>query len=300
MLEVFASSAVEQGRLAIEQEKIEEGVDYLAQAVTQCELRSFQPSVHTVAALADCRWRLAILLVRRNKPERARSLIVANLRMLDDVRVEVNNPQIAIRRVFAHDDLRRFNVNSSSETSVPVGANERDALSRLLSQEADHHSAETWGELLVEVLRSTPGGGNSPSLETEAGYHFTNLLAERAAAERSYGHLDEARRIADRVHAFASRLAARYANEPDAHLALGEAYMQFYKNAWQIHDWATIERYLRLAIDATQHALLLDPKHAVARVLLEYRQQRLEGLPETKRAYETPKQTVHAASRVGS
>ena len=60
------------------------------------------PQFPTQRAHSGRAWRTAvggspILLVRRNKPERARSLIVANLRMLDDVRVEVNNPQIAIR-----------------------------------------------------------------------------------------------------------------------------------------------------------------------------------------------------------
>ncbi len=147
-LEAFASLSIKQG-------KSEEGTSYLAQAVAQYELRNFKPSVRTVATLADCHWKLAVLLARRGEQERARTLIVANLRMLDNVLLEVNNPQIAIRRVFAHDDLRRFNVNSASVPSKPIGSKEGVALSRLLAADADHLPAETWGELLAEVLRST-------------------------------------------------------------------------------------------------------------------------------------------------
>ena len=80
------------------------------------------------------------------------------------------------------------------------------------------------------------------------------------------------------IRAFAVRLASRYPNEPDSHLAIGESYMQFYKNAWQVDDRATIEQAMRLAIDVTQHAVDLDPKDSVARAILEYRQQRLKGL----------------------
>ncbi len=67
--------------------------------------------------------------------------------------------------------------------------------------------------------------------------------------------------------------------------------MQLYKNAWQIDDRATIERNLRLAIDATQHSLDLDPQHPNARSHLEERKRRLKDLTDSKPSVETLNRT---------
>ena len=84
-LEAFALLIVEQGRLAIEDGKIEQGAGYLAQAVAEYELRNLQPSAYTVIGLVDCRWKLAVLLARRGEHGRARALFEESLANWDRV-----------------------------------------------------------------------------------------------------------------------------------------------------------------------------------------------------------------------
>jgi hypothetical protein len=121
-------------------------------------------------------------------------------------------------------------------------------------------------------------GGTSPVLEPDIIGSFVLRSAVRAAARRHAGRLDQARRVADRLHAVARRLVTRYPDQAVAFWALSQAYIQIQKNAWQTKDRAAIERYLKLAVNAATHALVLDPDNAVVRRHLADFQKRLDNL----------------------
>ena len=221
--------------------------------------------------MADCRSYLARLLDRQGEQERARALIVANARTLDDSPLAVSDPRLVVRRVLAHEDLRRFNDRDTSVSRVSVGTKKADALSRLLSSDADRMSAEVWAELFARVLGSTTANvGTSPSLESEAEYFLTDLLGIRCADRRRSGDLEEARRTAERMRSVSSLLVSRHPDQAAAHLALSRAFEHIAKNAWQINDRAAIEQYWKLAIDETRRALLIDPQHARCVAKLKY------------------------------
>ena len=190
-------------------------------------------------------------------------------------------------------------LHATASTSGDETSGYLDPEKRISRREVARLTDDSWAEVASQALHATAGPSLDPTQLAQIGLEWA-LRLTAAAEYRHSNKLDEARRKADQMLALARLLVARFPNEPAAHLALGETYMQFSKNAWQIHDRAAIERNLRLAIDATQHALNLDPKHALARVLMEQRQQRLKNLLEPKRAPITPNQTVHSASLAGS
>jgi hypothetical protein len=73
-------------------------------------------------------------------------------------------------------------------------------------------------------------------------------------------------------------LVTRHPRQPAAHLALSEAYIQINKNAWQVYDWAAIDRNLRLSLDAALQAQVLDPDSELARFKVDGLQRRLKDL----------------------
>jgi hypothetical protein len=155
-----------------------------------------------------------------------------------------------------------------------------DELSRLAaSPEADNLSAEDWASVSIPLLSMSPTSGRtSPTVDPDASVSFVLRMHDCAAGERHAGRLDQARRIADRLHAFARQLVARYPDQAMAHWALSWAYIEIHKNAWQTKDWAAIEKYLKLGVDAARHALVLDPDNALLRRHLADYQQRLDNL----------------------
>ena len=78
--------------------------------------------------------------------------------------------------------------------------------------------------------------------------------------------------------AYARLLVARYPDDSAAHLAMSDAYVQVYKNAWRDNDRVAIERNLRRALDEARQALALDSTSSHAtRTVAEY-ERRLQGL----------------------
>jgi len=94
------------GLVADEEGKSEESLGHLDRAVVHGEecLR-LNPVSDVIQQLAECRWSLAQLLIRQGDNERARSLILANLRTLDGVPRSNGDPIIAIWRTLARVDL---------------------------------------------------------------------------------------------------------------------------------------------------------------------------------------------------
>lgn len=80
------------------------------------------------------------------------------------------------------------------------------------------------------------------------------------------------------MHAFARLLVSTHPDQPAAHLALSQAFVQFAKNAWQINDRAAIERNWKLALDEARQALVLYPQNINARREVADLERRLHDL----------------------
>jgi serine/threonine protein kinase len=268
------------GLLAEREGKVEDSIDYLARVIAVRErLMDLGSAPAPDTFLADQRYSLAMWFAQNHQEARARSLIEANVRMLDNDPHGASDPAITLRRVFAHEDLRQLGTNGRYELNASAVVAGTDPLSRLISPEADDLSAEDWASAFIQLLSMSPtSGGTSPTLEPDVIESFVLCIANRAAERRHANRPDQARQVADRLHAVARQLVTRYPNQATAHWALSYAYIQIHKNAWQTSDRATVERYLKLGVDTARHALVLDPGNSVVRRHLADYQKRLDNL----------------------
>ncbi len=106
-----------------------------------------------------------------------------------------------------------------------------------------------------------------------------NIAASRDSEQRKAGLLDDARRTAACLSAFAKRLARRDPDEAAFHLLLSEAFEQESKNAWKVEDYTAIEEALRKALGEARTALSLDPRNITAPMRVGSLQDKLAGLP---------------------
>ena len=176
--------------------------------------------------------------------------------MLENTRVDASDPDVIAWRVFARYDFDRFDGVSVSAAATS-------------SAEHDPLSAEKWAVFTARALQSAATPETTPCRASEAGFRFVLHLSALASEQRRSGKLDLARRWTDRIHTLGGLLVARYLDQAFAHLALGEAFSQYHKNAWQTHDRAAIERYLKLALDESLRAVALDPRNEIARFHVE-------------------------------
>ena len=284
----------ELGSLADREGKSEESLSYLQQAVVHGEGYNRLKPNSAVIGLAKCRWSLAQSLRRLGNVENARTLILANLRMLDDVPELHGIPIIAIWRTLTRLDLHEFKVGlSSAPASSP---DEADPLLRLASSEADVLSAESWAELVARSLTSSPV---PVDLSGNYAYDFIELLGHRVAGQRRMGRIDEARRSTERMCAFARLLLTRYPDRAATHLALSESYKHIVKNAWQTEDRAAVEQNWKLAFDAARRALVIDPLNTRAGSEVTELQRRLDLLLESKSERQGRNGTAQTAGESG-
>ena len=246
----LAEVADKQGKLGESRTFLQRAVD-LAEELTASEL-----GASSICLLAESRDRLAQVLADQGDQEAARSLIAANRRMLADVTVDTGDPAIIAWRVFTQFVDMEW-ASPRSPVAAPAGdsavaAPEVGSSRSLVFDVHDHGQlpADRWAELAGSVLDSATAANASPARRAEAGFWFVDRLVAVAAKQRRSEQLDLARRTAERIRAFAGRLVARYPGEPFAHLAVGDAFVQLHKNAWRIGDRPTIERTLKLALDA--------------------------------------------------
>jgi tetratricopeptide (TPR) repeat protein len=268
--------------LADDQKRPEESLGYQRRAVEAGEaLVRLRPSARSICLLAGTRNGLAGVLARRGDHEQARSLMDANRRVFEHVPVEAETAEVVAYRVFAQLDFDRFRTGSAA-TVTPAswdgGSGHPDPLRKLASPDADRLPAQDWAELALQALRSAARPNLGPAHEPWPGHTLVIRLGNMAAEQRHCGRLDEARRTADRMLALGRLLVARHPGQPFAHLALSEAHIQLYKNAWQTDDLAAVERDMRLALDAALRAQLLDPNSELARLKVDGLQRRLKDL----------------------
>ena len=206
-------------------------------------------------SMAECRISLAKLLDRQGHRDRAAAVLDSNLRMLREVPAKSANPVVAAR---------------ITETRTELGS---------ILPDLGPLSGEDWARYVTGFLHLLSGiEKRDPAEEAEAGYVFQRLLSEKASSRRRAGKFNEARRTAERMHAFAKLLVSTYPHHSASHLALNEAYRQSAKDAWESKDRSAVERNWKLAVEESRQALSCDPEDARARGELTAAQQRLQRL----------------------
>jgi hypothetical protein len=211
-----------------------------------------------------CHFTLAQFLRQKGDDDRARTLILANFRMLDDVPVANDNAIIATWRTLVRLDLHEFGARPPSavpSSSPQIDSNELDPLSRLAASDFDRLVDQSWADLVAQSLSSSPAAIDLPDDVLRA---FITYLGDRIAWQRRLDRTDEARRSAGRMHAFARLLVARYPTRPVAHMALCASFTQMAKNAWRPYDRRAIRRNWTRALDEARKALVLEPQDAWA------------------------------------
>jgi hypothetical protein len=189
-------------------------------------------------------------------------------------------PDIERLRSRAREQARRLDgclQPLSSGSPAPGGT--IDSLRDFLLSNCDVLTADERVQRLADLLCSPrmTDAGDGMGRERRA-FVLVCSLSEVAASQRHAGKLDEARRTADRMLALGRTLITRQADQSGGHIALGQAYLQLSKNAWQIKDRSAIEQNLRLCVESMLRALSLDPGNADLRVFTEADQRRLDDL----------------------
>jgi hypothetical protein len=108
------------------------------------------------------------------------------------------------------------------------------------------------------------------------------LAVSRGVEQRRAGHLDDARRTASCLSAFAEEIVRRNPHEAVFRMIRCMAFEQESKNARKAGDRAVIERTLRRALDEAGIALHLDPHSLHARLSVASLQDKLIRLNATR------------------
>ena len=274
-------------QVAEEQRRWSDGVLHLRRAVRSGEaLIDVVHDAESINLLAESRRSLSRFLTVEGKTEEANSLLVANRRMLERTAAESKDARMAAMRLFSYLDLshiRPASIPATSPASSRVRSDSElpDALSRLTSSESHRLTPQEWGGLALEALLAKNASDTSRPSEYAAGYELSLMLGIVAAEQRHAVRLGEAWQTVDRNLAVGRLLVTRYPNQPLAHLALAEAYVQAYKNAWHPMDRVAIEKNLELALDAALQALALDPGLELSMYQVNSIQRKLRGLRES-------------------
>ena len=196
-----------------------------------------------LATLVECRFCLAKSLDQVGDASLARSILEANLKTLDNVRI----------------------TNPTAADGFPGQRYSRSLINSFGLGDIDDLGADDWADRVTKFLSSILGTGTiDPGEESELVYSLTQLHCGAAASQRRAGKLDEARRTTDRILALAKLMISRYPDEPAAHLSLRAALMQRAKDAWEIDDRVTVEWTWKLALEEARHAGSIPPTFAPA------------------------------------
>ena len=234
----------------------------------------------------ECHLCLARLVDGLGDHDRAWTIVEENLRILGSLPAKAMTPSLRIW----------MDANRSELDQMELGR----MIHGLPFRETTHLTAEDWADRVERRLSLTFGTDSMGSSKaSEFGYQCMRSLANWASSERHTGKLVDARRTADRMHALAKLMVARYPDQPAAHLALDRAFVQRAKNAWQIDDRAAVERSWRLAIDEACQALRLDPQDARARYEVTDLQRRLDDLLAPQREAEAQGRSVPSVLKTG-
>jgi eukaryotic-like serine/threonine-protein kinase len=270
--------------------KAEDCVNYRSRAVQVLEEEFLDaPSATGLEDLLDNRRGLAWLMLSRGAHEQISSLLGANSKLLESLRPECQGPMISALRLEAHIDSKVFIELLPSVTTS--GAERRVAectspLSKLGSPIDASQSSEDWARVAAQALCSNKHADLAVGArsESENVFNVMRYLARAASRLNRTGRFELAGSIAVRMLALATYVVERHTDEPAAHLALSHAFVQIYKNAWQIDDEAAIEANLRFALYEAQQALMLDSTSEIAHHAVYSLRRRLAELNAKRKA----------------
>ncbi len=262
--------------------KTEDSIGFLARAVElEVEGMRFAPTPSGFATLFNRRRRLAWCLFGRGDFDRALSLVGANLRLSEGTRLA--GVSLSLERFLTYIDLKLISEclpsATAAVTAAPV-AGDSEPLSRLAFPTDASQPPRQWANLAALALRSADQSdpASAARRESEDAYTAMGRLMAIASSFNQAGKLEEARQIAERMHALATYFVESHRGEPAAHLALSHAYIRLYKNAYKTNDTAAIEANMKLALRSAQTAVGLDPTSETARYQVDSLQRKLAGL----------------------
>lgn len=259
---------------------------YYALAVQSSEegLR-IAPTTERVRMLAFDHTMLAWVLRRRGDHERASALAAANCDLLDGVRSESERRRLLPELLLADLYCELSVEDSSAEASCAVRARRSRESGTLPGRGAPADRSGISHVRAMSVARAfhstRADAKKAESHEAAIALDVIREHSARASAARRRHEPEKARRTAESLLAVANDLVATYPEQPAAHLALKEAYLQRSKDARLAGDTAAVEANLRSALDAARSASRLDPANEGAQRALAGIQRRLgESLPK--------------------
>ncbi|MDR3637602.1 MAG: serine/threonine-protein kinase [Isosphaeraceae bacterium] len=254
--------------------------------------------------IADFRRHAAYQRSWSGKPDQARRLLEADLRMFDSLpAASAQDPQLQLRKALTlmclkqPADARRLVRalagrlrNEPFPERLRMSHERIDCLAEWVLLEATHLSfsngsvlpagedtdADAWAQqFLASIQEQYKALGEDELMVPAAAWIMADLVQTDCAAKRREKQLAEATRTERVFLAVAHALVRRYGAHAESYLVLSEARLQTAKNAWQRDDDATAKQALRQALDAAYQAARLDPGREDVRRLVADRERRL-------------------------
>jgi eukaryotic-like serine/threonine-protein kinase len=307
----YARALMELGQVARNQRRFDEALVWFQRAEEALE-RVVLDSQHlgVIDAIDGSRRAIAAMFGRSGREEQRRRILESHIRMLERlsqnagadpaigllatlVRLDLAADENAIERfrsaIERFPDKRLLPETFKTQVGAWIASDVNQDLSgpspisgRMGRLDPDAHAA-----LVIGAIESKCKAlGVGPSVFPAAAFHVCAIAASRCAAHRNSDRLNEARRTALELSAFAKSLVRSDPHEATFHLILSIAFSQESKNAWRVPDYTAIEDALRKALGAAHTALRLDPRNAVARLDVAVLQEKLIGLPVGRKKHE--------------
>ena len=307
--EAYARVLLDLGAVAASQECFEEALASYQRAEATLKGVVHDPRrLGAIVSIDQSRRRMASLLARGGLEEARRRLLESHIRMLEHLRDSGGgDPAIGLLATLARADLAP--ADGASAIAPLRAAIERFPANRRLPEPFEERVA-LWIANDVNPFPSGPGPGPNPTgapnvhldpvahaeaviraLESRckalgvypamlpiAARWVAHKAAARGSEQRKAGRLDDARRTAACLSAFAKTLVGRGPDEAAFHLLLCQAFEQEAKNAWKVEDYHAIEEALRKALGEAHAGLRLDPRNVAARMTVSGLQDKLVGL----------------------
>ena len=313
--EACAQALMEIGKSARFQERFDESLAFYQRAERVLEGLGRDPRrLEAIVLLDESRRIMAWLLGRSGLEEPSRRLLESHCQMLERLSEQPGvDPTFGLLAALVHSDLSPRDRSSEKLRAAiqrfPPNVRFRELvqwrIASWIAEEANLNPSVADSDLdpngrldpaadAAAVIRSIESRcealGGSPNLFRDAAIRVAEIAGQRGRTQRHAGRLDDARRTATCLSAFANRLARREPDVAELHLLLCEAYEQESKNAWEafeqesknaskkVEDFPAIEEATRNALGAARAALRLEPGNTMARIKVAGLQDKLAGL----------------------
>jgi hypothetical protein len=301
--EAYARALMQLGWIARDQERYDEMLVLLQRAeATLSGLVHAPRSLDVILSIDESRGGIAWLLGRSGLEEPRRRLLESHIRMLEQLSEQPGgDPALGLLAVLARADLapeksgraklgtpfhffaahkppsQRFEWRVADWIAediqpYPPQANSTGGPEGRRDPDAHAHA------VILAIESRCKALGVYPAMLPAAAFQVAAAGVERAYQQRKAGRLEDARRTAACLSAFAKMLVKREPKEAVYHLILCGAFQQESKNAWKVPDYTAIEAALRKALGEASTALRLDPQNADARMMVSGLQDKLIAL----------------------